>query len=287
MVVHSRSRWSAWSWREGPVEPTREHFELRFGSVDDSDWASWVPVARVGLPTGQRFWVQFLITPSDPEHRRMIDDVRAELDFYLVEKRERNPWAYALYHCGTSANLYSSVHWSFVTGARSHARRSAGQPKRGDAASQAKVLRKSSERWWRKPLVATPTGPIPAELAILRSELQPGEAGAWLNSRSRASGVIDIDRSAIGAFRTVRVALPDFVTELLQSIHGVTGSSKGAPDLVLWCRDTRCVRLIEVKHRNHDRSSNEQIEFSREAKKRNVDTSIVEWEFEAGSEEAG
>jgi hypothetical protein len=42
-----------------------------------------------------------------------------ELDFYLVEKLERDPWAYAVYHCGTGANMYSRVHWSyFPTGAQ-------------------------------------------------------------------------------------------------------------------------------------------------------------------------
>ncbi len=40
-------------------------------------------------------------------------DRKTELNFYLVEKGEPDPWAYAKYHCTTASNLYSSVHWSY------------------------------------------------------------------------------------------------------------------------------------------------------------------------------
>jgi hypothetical protein len=43
----------------------------------------------------------------------MIAAAKKELDFYLVEKGEMNPWAYAQYHCSTAANMYSTVHWSY------------------------------------------------------------------------------------------------------------------------------------------------------------------------------
>lgn len=59
--------------------------------------------------------MQFLISRDDPQHAEMVDAVEEELDFYLVTKRERNPWLYAQYHCTTSADVYSSVHWSFFT----------------------------------------------------------------------------------------------------------------------------------------------------------------------------
>jgi hypothetical protein len=41
----------------------------------------------------------------------MINAARKDIDFYLVEKGEANPWAYAKYHCSTAANIYSKVHW--------------------------------------------------------------------------------------------------------------------------------------------------------------------------------
>jgi hypothetical protein len=51
----------------------------------------------------------------------MIDAARKELDFYLVEKHGENSWAYAKYHCGTSANICSTLHWSyFQNGNRGH-----------------------------------------------------------------------------------------------------------------------------------------------------------------------
>jgi hypothetical protein len=57
-----------------------------------------------------------MIAPDNSEHLQMIAATKADLDFFLVEKGESDPWAYALYHCGTSSNVYSSVHWSFVDG---------------------------------------------------------------------------------------------------------------------------------------------------------------------------
>ena len=39
-----------------------------------------------------------------------------------VEHRQRfrelmgDPWSYAIYHCGTAANIYSPVHWSYFPG---------------------------------------------------------------------------------------------------------------------------------------------------------------------------
>jgi len=95
------------------VDPAGDHFELRYGSVADSDWKQWVLVARVGGPIKKVFAVHFLIDRANPAHAQEIGAVVSELDFYLVTKGETNPWAYAQYHCGTASNVYSSVHWSF------------------------------------------------------------------------------------------------------------------------------------------------------------------------------
>lgn len=104
----------AWRWREAAVNRRRDHFELRYGSADNGGWDEWLPVALVGLPEEGVFPVQFLI---DENIRRrepnILSDLTKELDFYLVELGERDPWAYAQYHCGTASNAYSSIHWSF------------------------------------------------------------------------------------------------------------------------------------------------------------------------------
>jgi len=104
---------SAWCWKEGAVDKSREHFELAYSDVNTQDPEKWIPVALVSAPSGTTFRVQFLIEPSNAESRKMVDDVRSELDFYLVEKKEPDPWRYAIYHCGTGANVYSKVHWSY------------------------------------------------------------------------------------------------------------------------------------------------------------------------------
>lgn len=102
-----------WSWREGAVDRTNDHFELRYGSADDSGWNEWVPVARVGAPINGVFSVQFLINRAAKSQAQTVADLTRELDFYLVELGEENPWLYAQYHTATLADAYSTIHWSF------------------------------------------------------------------------------------------------------------------------------------------------------------------------------
>lgn len=100
-----------WNWARGKVNRSKEYLELRYGSVDKLKTEEWVPVAIVGSPEGNTFPVEYLLSGEDPKHREMIKAVEEELDFNLVKKGESNPWAYLQYHCTTSSNLYSEVHW--------------------------------------------------------------------------------------------------------------------------------------------------------------------------------
>ena len=103
-----------WAWRVGSVDRTTEHFELRYGSSDKAGWDDWLPVALVGPPSERVFVVEFLIEEKlAPQHPKIIRQVQEELDFYLVNLGERDPWAYAQYHCGTASNVYSDIHWSY------------------------------------------------------------------------------------------------------------------------------------------------------------------------------
>lgn len=104
-----------WQWAEGPVDVTRDHFELRYGSAEAAGWDGWLPVARVGPATGSTFAVDWILSRADPAHHGPVREVTKELDFYLVRlaKRESDPWAYLQHHCGSSANSYSRVHWGF------------------------------------------------------------------------------------------------------------------------------------------------------------------------------
>jgi hypothetical protein len=111
---HKRgARSHSWAWSERSVNPEEEHFELLYGSARDPDWSTGVLVARVGRAINRVFGVQFLIDRATVSPTGMIDAAVDELDFYLVNLGEPNPWSYAQYHCGTASNLYSSVHWSF------------------------------------------------------------------------------------------------------------------------------------------------------------------------------
>ena len=102
-----------WDWREGMVDVRGEHIELRYGDAAKSAYKQWLPIALIGKPADQVFPVLWLMSPDNPSHEEMIASARKELDFYLVENREPDPWAYAKYHCNTAANMYSDVHWSY------------------------------------------------------------------------------------------------------------------------------------------------------------------------------
>ncbi|MGE3345211.1 MAG: VRR-NUC domain-containing protein [Vicinamibacterales bacterium] len=105
---------TTFTFRSGPIDRTQQHFELRYGSVDNGGWDDWIPVALVARGEPDSFLVETLLDSRAGHNREALEAVQRELDFYLVEKGEPDPWAYACYHCGTSANVYSSVHWSLV-----------------------------------------------------------------------------------------------------------------------------------------------------------------------------
>src|SRR5271168_2582655 len=89
-------------WQEGRVDRTWEHFELRYESTVnfESDWGDSIPVAVVGPPKSRIVNVQFLVDSGDLKNAAAISDVKKEIQFYLIDKREPNPWGYAQYHCG-------------------------------------------------------------------------------------------------------------------------------------------------------------------------------------------
>jgi hypothetical protein len=103
-----------YQWIFGKVIESEEHIKISFGSYDEDKFIS---VARVSKPNERIFNVEFLIKSGTPDEIKMVDAVKEELDFYLIEHGARNfmgdPWRYAIYHCTTSANIYSHVHWSY------------------------------------------------------------------------------------------------------------------------------------------------------------------------------
>jgi len=100
-----------WRWQEGEVDRRQEHFEIRYGSLDKGFWNNWESVALVAPPKQNVFLVQFLGDNKKADIRAKIIE---ELDYYLINKNEIDPWEYMKYHADNAANAYSSVHWSFI-----------------------------------------------------------------------------------------------------------------------------------------------------------------------------
>ena len=99
---------SPWRLVEGTVNTSTEHFEIT--CEDDPS-----PVALIARGSGRFFTVQFEeVDQSQTGATNTREEVRKEIKYYLVELGEPDPWAYAIYHCGTMANAYSKVHWSYM-----------------------------------------------------------------------------------------------------------------------------------------------------------------------------
>jgi hypothetical protein len=103
-----------WEWREGKVDLAAPYMKLFCGEWGESA----LPVALVAKPVQGTFIVEFLQIRevNESEYQRMKLAVTKELTFYLVEKGEKDPWQYAIYHCGTASNIYSDVHWGYFSG---------------------------------------------------------------------------------------------------------------------------------------------------------------------------
>jgi hypothetical protein len=99
---------SAWKCSEGVVNQKYEHIQIRYNDNPD-------PVALIAQGKKRSFVVQFIpqSNPESTQAKKILEEVRKELDFFLVEKGEERPWGYALYHCRSAVNIYSKVHWSY------------------------------------------------------------------------------------------------------------------------------------------------------------------------------
>ncbi len=137
----------------------------------------------------------------------------------------------------------------------------------------------ANEKWWNKPLVKVGGQKLPAELAILKDSLEPGEQGAWLNSRGTKTGAVDLEEVTPGKYKTVRRTLPSFVQSCLQSFYFHPEVAKGIYDLVLWHKETENIRFIEVKCPHWDRPTPEQKVFANLAREKGISAQVSDWEF--------
>jgi hypothetical protein len=95
------------------VDREEELLELRYGNAGDEPYERWLPVALVGKPKKYVFPVSWLTDSTNPVDQKAVAAAREDLTYYLLKKGEPDPWAYAQYHCTTTANVYSPVHWSY------------------------------------------------------------------------------------------------------------------------------------------------------------------------------
>lgn len=58
----------------------------------------------------------WLVDTAVPGNKKMVQAASNQRDFYMVNKREPNPWGYAKYHCRTGANVYSEIYWAYYPG---------------------------------------------------------------------------------------------------------------------------------------------------------------------------
>ena len=141
-------------------------------------------------------------------------------------------------------------------------------------------FRPANQKWWNKPLVLVGDRRLPAELVILDLELKDSEEGVWMNSRKPESGVVDLLQLDEDRYKTSRLSVPEFVSDLLRKVYVTAKLQKGCPDLVIWNRTEELLRLVEVKCPHWDRPTPEQEVFMDSAESLGTPSSIVEWEFE-------
>ena len=96
------------AWIEGVVKRTADHVRVSYGYGDRA-------VALVAHHKTKGFTVQFLLKTRRADERasRILDEVKSELHFYLLDAIGPDSWPFIQYHCETLANRCSNVHWSW------------------------------------------------------------------------------------------------------------------------------------------------------------------------------
>jgi hypothetical protein len=94
------------------------------------------------------------------------------------------------------------------------------------------------------------------------------------------TGVFDLRQQPNGRFKTVRINLPAFVSEVLKSFYDDRRILRGMPDLVIWDTSTHHVRFVEVKCQRRDKLTHAQIFFIAIAEERGYNATVVEWKFD-------
>ena len=96
------------AWTEGIVNRRRDHASLSYGEDRRV-------VALVGRRPSKGFTVQFMLKARQADQRaaRILDAVRKDLTFYLLDVVGPDSWPFVEYHCSTPANTRSIVRWNW------------------------------------------------------------------------------------------------------------------------------------------------------------------------------
>lgn len=96
------------NWRlvEMPVNINRAHIRVSCGE-------STGPMVLLAKSKGRTIRVEYLLgSPMlSNKAKEALDFICRDVEYYLIDKQEKNAWGYAIYHSCTMANICSKVHW--------------------------------------------------------------------------------------------------------------------------------------------------------------------------------
>jgi hypothetical protein len=107
----------AWSWHEGPVDQNESHFNIYYVPDTQHEGPTFL-IAAIASPTKQIFQVQLFPEnlPATLDPGPLIDGVKEELNFFIVEKQEKDMMKYLRSHCTTASNILSQFQWAYIDG---------------------------------------------------------------------------------------------------------------------------------------------------------------------------
>jgi len=94
---------------EGKVDTSKEHFLLYFSEV------KFKPYAKISKDRDG--YIVELTKIFKPYGLTMA---KKEINQYLIESQENNPWEYAKYRCRTISNVYAEIQWVYCEGESSN-----------------------------------------------------------------------------------------------------------------------------------------------------------------------
>jgi hypothetical protein len=108
---HRRDFKYPWHWKKGKIDRNKLHFELKYGDLNKVEPKDLISVALVARHIGFKCHVEFVLNKEIQNYDEIYERAKREIDFFLIEKGERNPIAYLMHHRNQAANFYSDIHW--------------------------------------------------------------------------------------------------------------------------------------------------------------------------------